>query len=131
MLQGLPGVQGANGPPGLPGLSGPPGLPGLSVKVVHKLIYDDVIVYNKQATRHSDENIQRESIDFSASALQGDLGDPGEKVCLSELPLAPVKPINLIVCLMCFKGFTWEAGCERRQRRDGEGCTYTVTKIQD
>lgn len=45
MLQGLPGVQGANGPPGL---SGPPGLPGLSVKVVHKLIYDDVIVYNKQ-----------------------------------------------------------------------------------
>lgn len=90
MLQGLPGVQGANGPPGLPGLSGPPGLPGLSVKVV---IYDDVIVYNKQATRHSDENIQHESIDFSASALQGDLGDPGEKVCLSELPLAPVKPI--------------------------------------
>lgn len=42
-----------------------------------------------------------------------------------------LNPFNLIVCLMCFKGLTWEAGCERRQRRDGEGCTYTVTKIQD
>lgn len=77
--QGLPGVPGANGPPGLQGMSGPPGLPGLSVKVVHKLTDNDVT--------------QHELGDFSASTLQGDPGNPGEKVCISELPLVPVKPV--------------------------------------
>lgn len=38
---------------------------------------------------------------------------------------------NLLTCLMCFKGFMWDAGCKRRQRRDGERRKYTVTKIQD
>lgn len=93
--QGLPGVQGANGPPGLPGLLGPPGSSGLSVKVVHKLIDDDVIVYNKQATGDIQMKIfSIEWADFSASTLQGDPGDPGEKVGLSELPLASVKSVS-------------------------------------
>lgn len=87
--QGLPGVPGPNGPPGIPGMSGPPGIPGLSVKVVHKLIDYDVSVNNKH-WRYLDENTQHE---FSASILQGDPGDPGEKVCISVLPLVPVKPV--------------------------------------
>lgn len=40
-----------------------------------------------------------------------------------------LKLFNLETCPMYFTGFTWEAGCERRQRGDGERCKHTVTKI--
>lgn len=35
-----------------------------------------------------------------------------------------LSPFDLVTRLMFFKGFTWEAGSERRQRRDGERCKH-------
>lgn len=130
-LQGLPGVPGANGSPGQPGMSGPPGLPGLSVKV-HKLNNNDVSVNNKQAVG----DIQMRTFNMieliSVLLLCREILEiPVKKYVNQNFLWCLLNLFNLIMRLTWFKGFTWEAGCERRQRRDGERCKHTVTKLHD
>lgn len=36
----------------------------------------------------------------------------------------------LIMLSLFLKGFTWEAGCERRQRRVGKRCKHIVDKME-
>lgn len=127
-LQGLPGAPGANGPPGLPGMLGPSGLPGLSVKVEHKL-KNDASVNNQQAA--GDIQMRTFSMNELISVLRlcrEILETLVKKYVHQNFLWCLLSLFNLITSLTCFKGFTWEAGCERRQRRDGERCKRTVTQ---
>lgn len=155
--QGPPGVPGVNGSPGPVGPQGPKGAPGISVKVKHRRI--DVSSFVTQqgfntpsqcVVASSNKTLKRPAWKDTGksnclNSLQGDPGEPGEKVSLKlraqiwriiKLPRSHIRPIFIwwrfhyyVFFFFSLKGFTREAGCEGRQRRGGKRCKRIADEV--
>lgn len=153
--QGPSGVPGVNGSPGPVGPQGPKGAPGISVKVKHRRIRVSSFItqrgfnplsqcvaasLNKMLKRPAWKDTNKSNC---LNSLQGDPGEPGEKVSLKlqakicriiKLLHSHIRPIFIwqrfhYYVFFPLKGFTREAGCEGRQRRSGRRCKRIADEV--